>query len=188
MDTHARACGGGDSNPSLATHSKCRPCGFGVGMFGYLVVGAGFARAVLAERLASQASKKVLVVDKRNHIGGNAYDCILLDRHQLDIAKRASVQATVERFSPWAVVNAAGYVRVDDAETDTATCFRDNTSGPVVLADMCAAHDVRLLTLRTKVALPGFNSSGLPRRSPKSMYPAGRAAPRRHCVWWRSGP
>ena len=43
--------------------------------FDYLVVGAGFAGSVLAERLASQAGKRVLIVDKRNHIGGNAYDC-----------------------------------------------------------------------------------------------------------------
>ena len=42
--------------------------------FDYLIVGAGFAGSVMAERLASQCGKKVLVVDKRNHIGGNAYD------------------------------------------------------------------------------------------------------------------
>ena len=43
-------------------------------MFDYLVVGGGFAGAVAAERLAAAAGKKVLIVDKRNHIGGNAYD------------------------------------------------------------------------------------------------------------------
>jgi UDP-galactopyranose mutase len=43
-------------------------------MFDYLIVGAGFAGSVLAERLASQLGKKVLIIDKRNHIGGNAYD------------------------------------------------------------------------------------------------------------------
>lgn len=43
-------------------------------MFDYLVVGAGFAGSVIAERLASQAGKKVLIIDKRNHIGGNTYD------------------------------------------------------------------------------------------------------------------
>ena len=43
-------------------------------MFDYLIVGAGFAGSVLAERLASQLGKKVLIVDRRNHIGGNAFD------------------------------------------------------------------------------------------------------------------
>ncbi len=41
----------------------------------WLIVGSGFTGAVLAERIASQLNKTVLVVDQRNHIGGNAYDC-----------------------------------------------------------------------------------------------------------------
>src|SRR5688572_11735894 len=44
-------------------------------MFDYLIVGAGYAGSVLAERLARGAGKKVLLVDRRPHIGGNAYDC-----------------------------------------------------------------------------------------------------------------
>src|SRR5436190_1612466 len=43
-------------------------------MFDYLIVGAGFAGSVMAERLAADAGKKVLILDKRNHVGGNAYD------------------------------------------------------------------------------------------------------------------
>jgi UDP-galactopyranose mutase len=43
-------------------------------MFDYLIVGAGFAGSVLAERLASQCGAKVLICDKRPHIAGNAYD------------------------------------------------------------------------------------------------------------------
>ena len=43
-------------------------------MYDYLIVGAGFAGSVMAERIASQLNKKVLIVEKRNHIGGNAYD------------------------------------------------------------------------------------------------------------------
>jgi UDP-galactopyranose mutase len=39
-----------------------------------IVVGAGFAGSVLAERLASQCGMEVLVVERREHIGGNAYD------------------------------------------------------------------------------------------------------------------
>jgi UDP-galactopyranose mutase len=43
-------------------------------MYDWLIVGAGFAGSVLAERLASQRGEKVLIIDRRPHIGGNAYD------------------------------------------------------------------------------------------------------------------
>ena len=42
--------------------------------YDFLIVGAGFAGSVMAERIASLLNKKVLLVEKRNHIGGNAYD------------------------------------------------------------------------------------------------------------------
>ncbi|WP_118855861.1 UDP-galactopyranose mutase [Sphingomonas mesophila] len=42
--------------------------------YDYLIVGAGFAGSVLAERLASQHGARILLVDRRDHIGGNAYD------------------------------------------------------------------------------------------------------------------
>jgi len=42
--------------------------------YDYLVVGAGFAGSVIAERLASQHGAHVLLIDRRNHVGGNAYD------------------------------------------------------------------------------------------------------------------
>jgi UDP-galactopyranose mutase len=54
-------------------------------VFDYLVVGAGFAGSVLAERLARVAGKKVLLVDRRAHIGGNAYDHY--DEHGLLVHK-----------------------------------------------------------------------------------------------------
>jgi UDP-galactopyranose mutase len=43
-------------------------------MYDYLIVGAGYAGSVLAERLARDAGQKVLLVDRRPHIAGNAYD------------------------------------------------------------------------------------------------------------------
>ena len=43
-------------------------------MYDWLIVGAGFAGSVLAERLASERNERVLVIDRRDHIGGNAYD------------------------------------------------------------------------------------------------------------------
>ncbi len=43
-------------------------------MFDYLIVGSGFAGSVIAERIANVLNKKVLIIEKRNHIGGNCYD------------------------------------------------------------------------------------------------------------------
>lgn len=43
-------------------------------IYDFLVVGAGFSGSVIAERLASQLNRKVVLVEKREHVGGNAYD------------------------------------------------------------------------------------------------------------------
>ena len=46
------------------------------GTYDCLVIGCGFAGAVVARELAERAGRKVLVIDKRSHVGGNAYDCL----------------------------------------------------------------------------------------------------------------
>jgi len=77
-------------------------------MFDYLIVGAGFAGSVLAERLARGQNKKVLLIDRRPHIGGNAYDCH--DRHGILIHKygphifhtnSAEIFNYLSRFTEW---------------------------------------------------------------------------------------
>ncbi|MDQ4100217.1 MAG: UDP-galactopyranose mutase [Chloroflexota bacterium] len=77
-------------------------------MFDYLVVGAGFAGSVLAERLASQEDMRVLVVDKRPHIAGNAYDHfddygILVHRYGPHIfhCNSSEIFEYLSRFTEW---------------------------------------------------------------------------------------
>jgi UDP-galactopyranose mutase len=79
-----------------------------VKMFDYLIVGAGFAGSVLAERLARDAGKEVLIIDKRPHIGGNAYDHyndhgILVHRYGPHIfhTNSADVFDYLSRFTVW---------------------------------------------------------------------------------------
>jgi UDP-galactopyranose mutase len=43
-------------------------------MFDWLIVGAGFAGSVLAERIANERGERVLIIDRRDHVGGNAFD------------------------------------------------------------------------------------------------------------------
>jgi UDP-galactopyranose mutase len=77
-------------------------------MFDFLIVGAGFAGSVLAERLASQDGCKVLVVEKRPHIAGNAYDHyddagILVHKYGPHIfhCNAAEIYEYLSRFTAW---------------------------------------------------------------------------------------
>ena len=77
-------------------------------MFDWLVVGAGFAGSVLAERLASQRGETVLVVDRRAHIGGNAFDWydeagILVHRYGPHIfhTNAEAIVAYLSQFTAW---------------------------------------------------------------------------------------
>ncbi len=54
-------------------------------IYDYLIVGSGLAGSTLAERLASQLEKKIIIVEKRNHIGGNCYD--YRNEHNINIHK-----------------------------------------------------------------------------------------------------
>jgi dTDP-4-dehydrorhamnose reductase len=79
----------------------------------------------------------------------------LLARAEMDIADPASVASALDEWRPWAVVNAAGYVRVDDAERESEKCFRENAEGPSVLAAACAPRKVALLTFSSDLVFDG---------------------------------
>ncbi|MET0623891.1 MAG: family 1 glycosylhydrolase [Pyrinomonadaceae bacterium] len=79
----------------------------------------------------------------------------LLSRREMDIADAASVAAALDETRAWAVVNAAGYVRVDDAEREPETCFRENAVGAGLLAEACARRGVPLLTFSSDLVFDG---------------------------------
>lgn len=77
-------------------------------MFDYLIVGAGFAGSVLAERLASVSNNKILIIDQRDHVGGNAYDHynrdgILIHKYGPHIFHTNSkkIFEYLSQFTPW---------------------------------------------------------------------------------------
>ena len=78
------------------------------GQYDYLIVGCGFAGSVLAERLASEHDARILMIDKRSHIGGNAYDekdeaGILIHRYGPHIFHTNSDEVFdyLSRFTEW---------------------------------------------------------------------------------------
>jgi UDP-galactopyranose mutase len=77
-------------------------------MYDYLIAGAGFAGCVLAERLAVGSGKRVLLIDKRPHVGGNAYDHydergVLIHKYGPHIFHTNSKQVFeyLSRFTEW---------------------------------------------------------------------------------------
>ncbi|HZH98077.1 MAG TPA: family 1 glycosylhydrolase [Fimbriimonadaceae bacterium] len=84
---------------------------------------------------------------------------ILASRQDMEISNPQSVSSFLSEAKPWAVVNTAGYVRVDDAEEDWETCHRDNTLGAAALAECCADAGVPLVTFSSDLVFDGRSSS-----------------------------
>jgi dTDP-4-dehydrorhamnose reductase len=83
----------------------------------------------------------------------------LVSRQEMDIADPESVERAILRHRPWAIVNAGGYVRVDEAENDATRCYRENTHGPVILAVACARFGIQLMTFSSDLVFDGQRDS-----------------------------
>ena len=79
----------------------------------------------------------------------------LLDRARVDLTRPGEVRRALEEVRPWAVINAAGYVRVDDAEHDAERCLQVNGDGPLHLAQACQRIGSRLLTFSSDLVFDG---------------------------------
>jgi dTDP-4-dehydrorhamnose reductase len=76
-------------------------------------------------------------------------------RAELDICDPASIERMLRDTSAWAVINTAGYVRVDDAERDCERCYRENSEGAELLARACDARSLPFLTFSSDLVFDG---------------------------------
>jgi dTDP-4-dehydrorhamnose reductase len=84
---------------------------------------------------------------------------LLLSRADVDITDAATMEQVIQELRPWAIINAAGYARVDDAETAAENCYHANCKGPEILAKMCQKHALKLLTFSTDLVFDGEKGS-----------------------------
>ena len=130
--------------------------------FDTLVVGAGFAGSVLAERLASKAGQRVLVVDKRPHIGGNAYDRyddagVLVHPYGPHIfhTNSADVFDYLSRFTQWrpyqhrVLASVDGQLLPIPINLDTVNRLYGLTLTSFELDDFFAQHAEKVASVRT---------------------------------------
>jgi len=95
----------------------------------------------------------------------------LATRADLDIGDGSAIAALIDRVKPWAIVNAAGFVRVADAEQEIEACMAANAYGAANLARACRAACIPLLTFSSDLVFDGL--TGRPYGEADPVNPAG---------------
>lgn len=130
-----------------------------------------FARAILYRSLTSSVSalpetyhsRPLLITGATGSLGqafaricnvrGIPY--VLASRKAMDITDSVSVHSMLSELNPWAVINAAGYVRVDDAEREPHVCWSANAEGAAILAKACLHQEIALVTFSSDLVFDG---------------------------------
>jgi dTDP-4-dehydrorhamnose reductase len=79
----------------------------------------------------------------------------LLSRLDVDITDEDQIDDVIKKYNPWAIINAAGFVRVDDAEIEIEKCFNDNSMAPYLLASACKKYGIQFLTFSSDLVFDG---------------------------------
>jgi dTDP-4-dehydrorhamnose reductase len=115
-------------------------------------------------------ARPILVTGARGTLGSAALRlcrerglaCVGTPRDQLDVADCDAVRRVFDELRPWAVINAAGYVRVDDAERERDAAHRENVVGAVVLAEACAERGLPFVTYSSDLVFDGVGHAAKP--------------------------
>jgi dTDP-4-dehydrorhamnose reductase len=73
----------------------------------------------------------------------------------MDITNHQAVHSTLKGVRPWAVINAAGYTRIDRAEREQEECFRSNVAGATLLAEACGDAAIRMISFSSDHVFDG---------------------------------
>ncbi|MDF3035300.1 MAG: sugar nucleotide-binding protein [Paucimonas sp.] len=110
-----------------------------------------------------QSPRRLLITGGTGTLGqGFARTCAmrsiehdLLTRSHMDITDELAVQRVLAERKPWAVINAAGYVRVDNADQERERCIRENAHGAEILARACAQLGIPYVTFSSDLVFDG---------------------------------
>jgi len=130
-------------------------------MFDYIIIGAGYAGSVMAERIASQEDKKVLVIERRNHIAGNCFDSkeennILIHKYgpHLFHTNNKKVFDYLSQFTKWDIYNHEVLAVIDGKKV--AIPFNFNTIRevfPEVLANKLEEKLLNMYEYNSKIPI-----------------------------------
>jgi dTDP-4-dehydrorhamnose reductase len=117
----------------------------------------------VADHTAERAIRPLLIAGAHGTLGRavericstRGLVAVALGRAELDVTSPIWVENILNTVRPWAVLNAAGYGRVDAAEANAGQCFSENATGPSVLATACAQRGLPFLTFSSDLVFDG---------------------------------
>ncbi len=134
----------------------------------------------------AKSSQPLLIVGKNGTLGKafarlcqlRGINYKLLSREEMDITDALKTEKVIREKRPWAVINAAGFVRVDDAETNSCDCYLANTLGPANLALLAGKYKFKLLTFSSDLVFDGLKGCSYTENdavSPLNIYGKSKA-------------
>lgn len=161
----ARPDGAAGGNPSRSPHPTLAGAGWWRRPI-RLLHGSVHRRASIQDRAPSSSSAKpapLLICGATGTLGqALARSCrhrdlayVLTARAELDVNDKASIERVLERHQPWAVINATGWVRVDDAEGEPQACLSANFNGAELLARTTAAVGIPTVSFSSDLVFDG---------------------------------
>ncbi|MEO6219954.1 MAG: SDR family oxidoreductase, partial [Ginsengibacter sp.] len=117
--------------------------------------------------LKNNNCKPILIIGKTGTLG-KAFARIceerhisyrLLGREDIDITDAQQIENIIKQHNPWAIINTAGFVKVDEAEENVKNCFNSNTVGPLLLASACKKYLLQFLTFSSDLVFDGKKHS-----------------------------
>lgn len=149
--------------PRPAPLSDHEPTGGGIDRPPLLILGA---TGTLGQALAAECRARDIA-----HV--------LTGRGEIDLHDACTVERAIERHRPWGVANAAGWVRVDEAETEPDACHAANAAGAIAVAEACARSGVRSLSFSSDLVFDGAADAPYDEdadRGPLNVYGRSKAA------------
>ena len=120
-----------------------------------------------SRRAAAAASAPILITGATGTLGKalaracdwRALDYVLTDRAELTLDDPESIERGLELHRPWAVINTAGWVRVDDAESRPRACINANAGSAALLGQACADRNLPLVNFSSDLVFDGRQDS-----------------------------
>ena len=115
----------------------------------------------------AKKSKPILIIGKTGTLGHafmqisqqRLIPFIAISREDMDILDETSIRISIEKYKPWAIINASGYVKVDEAEKNEDECYAVNATAPALLARVCRQYGIRFMSFSSDLVFDGSKRS-----------------------------